>query len=76
MHPVTAWYLAEAKHDDMLRALSRPRLPRTERAERHGRPGPRGLLARLAAGLHRSKPTPKAQASVPAGCGLPMGCAA
>jgi hypothetical protein len=70
MHPVTAWYLAEAKHDDMLRALSRPRLPRAERPEHHG------LLARVVAGLHRSKPASTPQASVPAGCGLPMGCAA
>jgi hypothetical protein len=73
MHPVTAWYLAEAKHDDMLRELARPRLPRSERPER---PERHGLLARVAAALHRSKPTPTTQAGVPAGCGLPMGCAA
>ena len=70
MHPVTAWYLAEAKHDDMMRALARPRLPRPER---------HGLLERVTARLHRNNPALRAQAAprqVPAGCGLPMGCAA
>jgi hypothetical protein len=72
MHPITAWYLAQAKHDDMMRELARPRLPRTARPARVEH---RGLLERLAAGVHRSRRTSTAQAA-PAGCGLPMGCAA
>jgi hypothetical protein len=75
MHPVTAWYLAEAKHDDMMRALARPRLPRPERPQR---PERHGLLARVTARLHPSSATPSAQATPRqvAGCALPMGCAA
>jgi hypothetical protein len=69
MHPVTAWYLAEAKHDDMMRALARPRLPRPERRERHG------LSAWVDARLHR-RTASRALPATPAGCGLPMGCAA
>jgi hypothetical protein len=69
MHPVTAWYLAEAKHDDLMRDLARPRLPRPERRERHG------LFGRVNARLHR-RPASGAGATAPAGCGLPVGCAA
>lgn len=70
MHPVTGWYLAETKHDDMMRALARPRLPRAERRDGHG------LLERVTALLHRGKAASSTQGPVAAGCGLPMGCAA
>lgn len=63
-HPTTVWYLAQARLDDLNRALAQPHLPRVSH---------RGLRARLAARV----PHRKAAAQVaPAGCALPMGCAA
>lgn len=70
MHPVTGWYLAEARHDDLTRALARAQLLGTERPERHA------LLERFIGRLHRSKPTSASREPLAAGCGLPMGCAA
>lgn len=66
-HPITAWYLAQARLEDLHRDLARPQLPRAPR---------RGLVEMLAAHLPRRQQrttTPTA----PAGCSaLPMGCAA
>lgn len=67
MHPVTGWYLAQARHDQMMRGLSRPRLPRAERPERHG------LLARIGSLRHRRRTS---GSSTSAGGSLRMGCAA
>lgn len=72
-HPITAWYLAQARLDDFYRELERPRAPRTPR---------RGLAERIGTWLpHRhARPTTERLAptrAAAAGCAnLPMGCAA
>jgi hypothetical protein len=67
MHPVTGWYLVQAKQDELMRNLARPRVPRAERPERHG------LLERIGSYRHRRRTSGPIAAS--AGCSLPMGCA-
>lgn len=67
MHPVTGWYLAQARHDEMMRGLARPRVPRAERPERSG------LLERISSHRHRRRTS--GSIAAPAGGSLPMGCA-
>lgn len=68
MHPVTGWYLAQARHDELMRGLARPRLAPPEGPERHG------LLERISS--HRHRGPRSGSIAAPAGGSLPMGCAA